>query len=696
LDNNIVSILISDEFYLHLGSYLVEIMGSLDLIILKVYSQDSKSISYLTLADQVKSLVGNNINRAISIPFDLPMIVKPKSCSQNNGGGYWLNNVDYYEPLINDKLAYGIPSKVSSDSYLFSTINSMMSVPYRVNKELLNYLIKFNHIHKLLFNSEYLHELASIDRDKYQEREYQKLLSIKLLEEYIIKIASTFASLPEIYFPIKMDQRGRLYPRTVYFHYQGSELAKALLQFAIPDFIKRDDINAINYLKVYGANCFGNGLNRKSFNTRLNWVNKNWAYIIDFENNDLVDKANSKFLFLAFCFEMRRFDLFLNNVQDIEFKTYMPIQLDGTCNGFQHLAMLANETDLFDSLNLYESDKKKDPKDFYTNVLDQLNVYLKDKYNETTDEEVKKSYSRLLNLGLNRNIIKPAIMNKPYNATTRTLTNYVKYLLEYKYSDEVKMLDKKGKEIMYKRGWYSMRSEALVNLQLVNHSDIELLVKSIENIIYVKYPKIKELNVYLRKIVVILNKLNLPVFWKLPTGLVVSQNYLVKKFKKVEPFTYLPNSITITTTIKGSIDKNKQITAFMPNLVHSLDSTALCLLYSSFNISIMKEKGDNVNFYSVHDCYGVTAKYAELLINILRSIYIKMYSDEIFFIKNFDEDIINFIISSYGVEKCSYNSKERILIVDFKEYKLPQISNLIEPNDKIAYEKLSKAQYFIN
>ncbi len=72
----------------------------------------------------------------------------------------------------------------------------------------------------------------------------------------------------------------------------------------------------------------------------------------------------------------------------------------------------------------------------------------------------------------------------------------------------------------------------------------------------------------------------------------------------------------------------------MPNLVHSLDSSTLILLYYTFYNTIIEES-QFVNFYSVHDCYGVTAKNAELLITILRSIYISIYSEEAF-IKKFD------------------------------------------------------------
>jgi DNA-directed RNA polymerase len=166
----------------------------------------------------------------------------------------------------------------------------------------------------------------------------------------------------------------------------------------------------------------------------------------------LVDKASDKFLFLAFCFEMNRLDNFLNNEHCHEFKTYLPIQLDGTCNGYQHLSMLANETRLFETLNLFEGTKKDDPQDFYQHVVDQTNLYMIMKRSETEDVDLISSYSRLLDFGFNRTIIKPAVMNKPYNATDRTLVKYIKGLLDYEYSDKVKDVNKEGKEITYSRG----------------------------------------------------------------------------------------------------------------------------------------------------------------------------------------------------------------------------------------------------
>jgi len=154
---------------------------------------------------------------------------------------------------------------------------------------------------------------------------------------------------------------------------------------------------------------------------------------------------------------MRSYENFLNNENAKKFKTFIPIQLDGTCNGFQHLAMLSNETKLFETLNLNKSSSKDDPKDFYQTIVDQVNVQIEMRLNSDSlkipeNVELKESYERLLDIGINRKIVKPAIMNKPYNATNRTLVKYIKDSLEFHHSDEVTTKNSKEELVIYKRG----------------------------------------------------------------------------------------------------------------------------------------------------------------------------------------------------------------------------------------------------
>ena len=68
----------------------------------------------------------------------------------------------------------------------------------------------------------------------------------------------------------------------------------------------------------------------------------------------------------------------MNNKEQVVFNTHLPIQLDATCNGYQHLALLTKEKGLLDKLNLGKSNYNLDPQDFYKHVKDLLSEYVQD------------------------------------------------------------------------------------------------------------------------------------------------------------------------------------------------------------------------------------------------------------------------------------------------------------------------------
>ena len=84
------------------------------------------------------------------------------------------------------------------------------------------------------------------------------------------------------------------------------------------------------------------------------------------------------------------------------FETYLPIQLDATCNGFQHLAMLSNETKLFKELNLSKTTTDENPHDFYNYMLlkvtDRIKWMVLNKKNKKNDPltpDQLESYKRI-------------------------------------------------------------------------------------------------------------------------------------------------------------------------------------------------------------------------------------------------------------------------------------------------------------
>lgn len=708
----------TDDFIVHLGAKIVEIMQDNDLIQVKQV--------FVTVNDSPKVIVPPKelegeipINTIMYSPFKLPMIVPPKKYSANESGGYLLNDVDYVEGMITKKMGQKGISSIEKSNIIYDSINGMMKVAFKINRDLLDYLTEYNDIHQLLIlegTEKYTNNKDLANLKGVQKREFQKYLSLKQDLEYILSIALLYKNVPEIFFPLRLDNRGRIYPITHYLHYQGSELAKALLLFARGDEISRDNIQAIDYLKAYGGNLYGHGLDKQSYIKRIAWVDQNWDKIINFEDNIAwVKQAENKFLFLAFCLEIRRFDNFLNSTQQ-KFKTYLPIQLDGTCNGFQHLAFLANEVDIFQHLNLDGKNKDKDidPEDLYTFFIQRMAIQLASKYRDEKDIIKKERYNRLRNIQLTRKNIKPCIMTLPYNVSIHSMINYLKDTLVVVKTEEVKSLDEvKNIELLENVVESEMENEDSENLStvkykrwfgtsdkstdLIDYQDIVLYCKTLLELITQVCPNIKALMVYLEEMTDIMINLDLPIIWRLPTGLTVCQKYMNIKKKTLRPYTYLNTKVTLSIVDNVKMNKIKNKNATMPNLIHSLDAASLTLLFDTF-YRVVKANNRNINFYSVHDCYGVTAPHVETLITQLRSVYIKLYSKELY-IKTFEEDILGEIFKAYSND-IIYDKNNRILYIKKSKgnevFKLPKFPyNVDDDKRNKHYDDFKKGMLFI-
>lgn len=175
-----------------------------------------------------------------------------------------------------------------------------------------------------------------------------------------------------IYFPTRLDHRGRLYCWPVYLNYQSSELARALLLFAMSGIMTKDNVSNSVYLKALGTNYFGGSISKSNTENKCKWIEKNTYDIINYSNGILLKQAKDKLLFLSFCIEYKKFNEFLDDDNRFEYHTNLPIQLDATCNGFQHLALLSQETKLFEELNLSKR-KDKLSGDFYTFLIHKIN-----------------------------------------------------------------------------------------------------------------------------------------------------------------------------------------------------------------------------------------------------------------------------------------------------------------------------------
>jgi DNA-directed RNA polymerase len=138
-------------------------------------------------------------------------------------------------------------------------------VGYKVNKDVLDFIATYGSRYDLIINSSYTHPLSA--KTKLTKSEYVELtsfLSQKDLQDSILTIADLFSTKHEFFIPTNLDFRGRLYCVSEYLNYQSTELAKALLIFSKGEKLYKSDKESINYLKAYGANCYGNKLDKMS------------------------------------------------------------------------------------------------------------------------------------------------------------------------------------------------------------------------------------------------------------------------------------------------------------------------------------------------------------------------------------------------------------------------------------------------
>src|SRR5438067_1442297 len=134
--------------------------------------------------------------------------------------------------------------------------------------------------------------------------------------------------------------------------------------------------------------------------------------ILAFANNPLGDhplrdKADKPWLFFAACHEWKRY-------KDVgpRFRSHLPISMDGSCNGYQHLSALSRDPYAGAATNLATDD---DPHDIYWEVAEIAGIRVEfDAKHHTGDghEEAVQLFGKI-----DRSTVKTPTMTTPYGVT---------------------------------------------------------------------------------------------------------------------------------------------------------------------------------------------------------------------------------------------------------------------------------------
>lgn len=590
------------------GLKLVEIfIEKTGLIERYTFRKQKKTFSHVKASDRFLAWL-DQLDRSGSLllPEYYPTVITPKRWDGIKGGGYFTESV---EPLKLIKIRSKRHREVIENadlSKVIEAVNTLQETAWAINKRILDVATDLQTYKFACAGLPAWEQIEKppvpIDMDTNEvarrawKRQATKIhvlnraeTSKRLQTLRIFEIARKFKDYERIYFPYQTDFRGRVYAVPQTLNPQGNDLSKALLHFAEGDLI--DSREAESWFFIHGSNCYGN--DKVNFEDRKQWVLDNHDDILRTASEPLDFhwwmKADKPFCFLAWCFEYAEYK------KDANFKSRIPIAMDGSCNGLQHYSAMLQDPVGAKATNLSTSDK---PQDIYQDVANEVIKILKHLVITGETEEDREFARGWLTFPIDRKITKRSVMVLPYGGTQQSCQSYVIEAVKEKIADGV-AFPFEEERLFRACGWLGGRVWLAMGKVVIGaRAAMEWLKKVARTLAHKK----------------------IPIQWTAPSGFTIYQAY--PEIRKYRIYTILMGERfdpRMTAEVEGTIDKRRQQNGIAPNFVHSYDAAALIL-------TVLKAKDAGITkFAMIHDSYATTAKHTAILAKCLRSVFVKIY-----------------------------------------------------------------------
>jgi len=129
------------------------------------------------------------------------MIVKPKLYELVNNnytqlGGYLLNGVEFLDEIILSNWELKSEIKFTSNNQIINLVNYINSVAFKINKNVLDFILKNNNKYYFFIEPNKIHDLALKTRlTKDEKKELESFYSKKYLEANILGLADLFKNI---------------------------------------------------------------------------------------------------------------------------------------------------------------------------------------------------------------------------------------------------------------------------------------------------------------------------------------------------------------------------------------------------------------------------------------------------------------------------------------------------------------------
>lgn len=583
------------------------------------------------------------------IAKQLPMVAPPRPWTSLTTGAYYKtseNVVRFRDMGATQKSYLKLADQRGDLKHLYAGLDVISSTPWRVNKDLLRVMME-------VWNSgQGLGKIvpAALDiampprpdtddpqvlnRWKYVCKSVQNEInanhSQRCYQNFQLEIARAFSN-TTFYCPQNVDFRGRAYPISPYFNHTGADHVRSLFTFAQG---KELGETGLFWLKVQLANVFG--YDKESLTARAAFVDEHRAEIYDSVNNPLNGgrwwlQAGDPWQCLAACMELKNA---LDSPMPTKFVSHLPVQQDGSCNGLQHYAALGGDEIGARQVNLTPGDK---PADVYSAVASLVKEMVH------ADAEKGNVMARVLDGHVNRKMVKQPVMTNVYGVTYHGAAQQVERQLREILPEQKSSMD--VNTTTHKLGAYvatcifKALREMFTGAQAIQlwlgecggRISSAVTPEQIERTRDQRVngpPTLEQTKGYRKDQILKGRKVwhkdsasfKSTIVWTTPLGMPVVQPY--REFRKKVIDTHLQYIVLYTPTANDPVSKRKQLQAFPPNFIHSLDATHMLL-------SALKCNEIGLQFGSVHDSFWTHACDVPTLNRVLRDAFVTMHHDDI-------------------------------------------------------------------
>jgi DNA-directed RNA polymerase len=505
-----------------------------------------------------------------------PMLVPPKDWSQDEAGGYLLNEVMRGHDMVRRgnqlRIQEGVP---------YEFLNRIQKVSFKLNPFIVevaeHFLEKGVKVGKFIPIVEVPlpPKPADIADNKESRHEYRRsaaevrnknAASFKesCRTRMTMECVSKFKTKEKFYLPWSYDYRGRAYPIPAFLTPQDTDFGKSLLKFADEAYVLPE---AEDWLAFHVATQYG--LDKSSIEERLEWTRNNHDQISRIALDPIGslpewEAADEPWQYLAACDEYYHVCIACDR-----HSTGLPVATDATCSGLQILAGLARDKSTAQLVNVTPSDR---PQDAYKVIAEVSKPNIPEHLHDVWD----------------RKCTKRTVMTVPYNAKPFSNRGYIREALK-----------EKGVEI--------------------SKEDLTATVKAVRDAMYQVVPgPMKVMDWIESEVRAAFRRGATELSWTTPSGFVVTQRLMKQNVEQLQlkllgkvKRVYVANGET------DEIDVRHHCNATAPNLIHSLDASLLHLSAIKFNAPVAL----------IHDSVLCRATDMTSLSAIVRETYAHLFSD---------------------------------------------------------------------